>query len=104
MVIHRRTDPDHGYMHTVFASDGSGSSDVEDGTDALQIRWDWDNNGVYDPAWSTTETATHSFAWIATHTVRMEVMDTKGLTHSVTHDVIVWEEFKVYAPLVMRGP
>jgi hypothetical protein len=96
-------DPEWGYTHTDITFDGSGSSDVEDGMAALRVRWDWDNNGVYDTGWSTTKTATHSFSWIATHTVRMEVMDTKGLTHSVTRDVVVMEEFKVYVPLVMRG-
>jgi hypothetical protein len=36
----------------------------------------------------------------------MEVLDTEGLTHSVTHDVTVMiaEEHKVYVPLVMKGP
>ena len=97
-------DPEWGYTHTVITFDGSGSSDVEDGTAVLKVRWDWDNNGVYDTGWSTTKTATHSFPWIATHTVRMEVMDTKGLTHNVTRDVAIMEEFKVYAPFVVRGP
>lgn len=81
--------PITGTTSTVFNFDGSGSSDAEDPASALQVRWDWQNDGAYDTSWSTTKTATHTFGAAAVHTVRMEVLDTGGLSAAATRPVTV---------------
>lgn len=95
--------PTSGYTTTVYHFDASGCSDTQDATSALQVRWDWDNNGFYDTGWSTTKTASHSYTSVGTYTVRLEVMDTPGLKDTVTHQVRVSVPHLVYLPLVVRN-
>ena len=81
--------PTSGDTSTVFSFDASTCSDAEDATSALQVRWDWDNNGTYDTSWTTTKTESHSYIAVGTYTVRLEVQDTGGLTDTTTRQVTV---------------
>jgi PKD repeat protein len=81
--------PTSGDTSTVFSFDASACSDAEDATSALQVRWDWENDGTYDTSWNTTKTASHSYAAPGTYTVRLEVQDTGGLTDATTRQVTV---------------
>jgi len=80
--------PASGTLATTFTADASASSDLEDGS-AIQVRWDWDNNGSYDTGWSTTKTASHQYSSLGTKTIRLEVKDSQGLTASVTKSVSI---------------
>ncbi|MCH7733493.1 MAG: PKD domain-containing protein [Candidatus Marinimicrobia bacterium] len=82
-------DPTSGTTSTTFNFDASGSSDNEDATSALQVRWDWTNNGSYDTNWSTDKTTTHQYSTAGTYTVKLEVKDTGGLINSTTRQVNV---------------
>ena len=82
-------DPTSGTIQTVFTFDASGSSDNEDATNVLQVRWDWENDGTYDTNYSTTKTATHQYSTAGTYTVKLEVKDTGDLTHTYTKTVSV---------------
>ncbi len=82
-------DPPGGTAKTVFTMDASGSFDGEDGTDELQIRWDWENDGVWDTGFSAEKTATHQFQIEGTYLIRLEVKDSGGLTDSTTEEVRV---------------
>lgn len=96
--------PTSGYTSTVFSFDASACSDPEDTNPAvLQVRWDWENNGIYDTGWSTTKTANYSYTSVGTYTVRLQVMDTLGLKDTATHQVVVIEEHRVLLPLVVRN-
>jgi Calx-beta domain/Divergent InlB B-repeat domain/PKD domain len=46
----------------VFNFDASGVSDGEDAPAALQVRWDFDDDGTWDTGYSTTKTASHDYA------------------------------------------
>ncbi len=72
-----------------FSFDASGSSDAEDTVEDLQVRWDWDGDGNWDTGYSTDKTATHVYSIPDTYTVKMEVMDTGGLTDIATETVVV---------------
>lgn len=80
-------DPTSGTTATVFTFDASGSSDNEDATSELQVRWDWENDGVWDTGYGTTKMATHQS--LGTYTVKLKVKDSGGLTHTTTRQVIV---------------
>ena len=41
-------------------------------------RWDWDNNGACETAWSTTKTAQYRFGLPTLHNVRLRVRDSWG--------------------------
>ncbi|MFN2200395.1 MAG: PKD domain-containing protein, partial [Caldilineaceae bacterium] len=82
--------PSIGPPGTVFQFDASTSSDLETAVTALQVRWDWDNDGVFDTTWSTTKKESHVFTgssgWI--YPV-LEVRDAQGLIGHTTQKVWV---------------
>ena len=84
--------PPSGYLDTIFSFDASCSSDAQDPASALQVRWDWKNDGVYDTSYTTTKTATHQYTSAGTKTIKLQVRDTGGLTNTTTKSVIVSEE------------
>ena len=81
--------PASGTVDTVFNFDASGSTDNEDDTSVLQVRWDWENDGTYDTNYSTTKTATHQYTSTGTYIVKLEVKDSDGLTNSTVVSVSV---------------
>lgn len=94
--------PSVGDVSTVFEFDASGSHDAEDPTTLLKVRWDWDGDGTWDTGWSAELVAYHTFATPGNHTVRLEVMDTDGLTDDFELQVTVLELIPEFGALV--GP
>lgn len=82
-------DPTLGTTITTFTFDANNSSDIEDASTELQVRWDWDNDGTYDTDFSTTKTATHQYTIEGIYTVNLEAQDTDGLTQSLTAQITV---------------
>lgn len=82
-------DPLSGNTSTNFNFDASGCLDKEDPTSALEVRWDWENDGIWDTGYSTTKTDTHQYSTEGTKTVKLEVKDTGDLTHSTTSQISV---------------
>lgn len=83
--------PTLGTLVTVFEFDASGSSDKEDPTSALEVRWDWENDGTWDEDYTTTKTATHQYSSSGDKKVKMEVKDVDGSTNSTTKSVTINE-------------
>ncbi len=80
--------PASGDPSTVFTFTST-SFDAQDPSNLLQIRWDWENDGVWDTPWSHDAMAQHQFAVPGNDNVTMEVEDTGGLTANRTATVIV---------------
>jgi len=72
--------PVSGEVGTIFTFDASECYDGQDPTSLLNVRWDWESDGVWDTPWSTTKTATHSYGAPGVYAARLEVMDSGGLT------------------------
>jgi hypothetical protein len=70
----------HDNMTKTFVFDASSSYDAEDPLSALQFRWDWEGDGIWDTAWSSDPIAHHQFMVPGNYTVKLQVMDTGGLT------------------------
>jgi hypothetical protein len=81
--------PASGSISTNFLFDASASSDSEDPSSALEVRWDWEDDGTFDTAWSTTKTVSHKYQTPNTYQVRLQVRDTGGLIDSLTKQVTV---------------
>ncbi|TET90893.1 MAG: DUF1416 domain-containing protein [Methanomassiliicoccales archaeon] len=81
--------PPTGDTSTTFEVNASASSDLEDPTTALEVRWDWEDDGIWDTAWSMTKTAQHQYANPATYTIRLQIRDTAGLMNFTTRQVVV---------------
>lgn len=84
--------PTTGITGTTFTVDASGSSDDFDTADALQVRWDWQNDGVYDTEYSTQKVTTWQYpagTMIGRWTIKVEVKDRDGVTKTTTRDVML---------------
>jgi len=81
--------PATGTTVTVFQLDASGSSDDEDPISALQVRWDWENDGTWDTGWATTKTTSHQYSATGTKTIKLEVKDAEGAADDTTRTVTV---------------
>ena len=81
--------PLSGTTGTDFSFDASGCSDNQDAPSQLEVRWDWENDGIWDTDFSTRKTATHQYSIEGTKTIWLEVKDTDGLIDSTTQYIIV---------------
>jgi hypothetical protein len=86
--------PDQGDSTTVFHFDASGSNDATDDAAQLQVRWDWESDGLYDTAWSATKTSDHQFSLrrgqaSAVFAVTVEVSDGHGTSDTAERSVMV---------------
>lgn len=78
-----------GYVNASITFTGSGND--TDGKIA-GYRWDWTNDGTYDTAWSTSNTATHSYSSAGTYTVKLQVKDNDNATGTDTATVTISPE------------
>ncbi len=53
--------PGSGWMDTEFQFDASACSDPGDPDSTLSVRWDWEDDGIWDTSWSRTKTAAHMY-------------------------------------------
>ncbi len=82
-------DPTSGVVGTWFYFDPTGTHDNEDSMAWLLIRYDWEDDGVYDTGWlnPTNPHYRHRYDAVGAYTVRMEVKDREGLTDTAEHDI-----------------
>ncbi len=84
--------PQNGITSTLFQFDASGSSDDDQPTAELEVRWDWTNDGTWDTDYSTEKTANHQYSIIGDKTIKLEVIDNEGLTDSASKSITVTDE------------
>jgi len=92
--------PDTGYLATDFGFDASNCSDNEDYASALQVRWDWQNDGTWDTDYTTDTDTSHQFTSRGEYSVKLEVKDTEGATDTKTKTVLV--DSSNAGPIVME--
>lgn len=76
-------DTARGDTSTIFHFDASQSTDKEDPTSALMVAWNFGENATYSP-FTSTKTATHTYAHKNSYTVKLVVKDTQGLSDTIT--------------------
>ncbi len=81
--------PENGTTATTFSFDASGSSDTEDKVEDLLVRWDFENDGVWDTEKRTIKTVTHKFTQAMTYRVILEVTDLGGFTNTYSRNIVV---------------
>jgi hypothetical protein len=64
--------------------DASGSADLQDSSNLLQVRWDWESDGSWDTSYTTVKTATTTYSWTGTVTITLEVRDTDAATSTTS--------------------
>lgn len=81
--------PPYGNVDTVFVFNASEVHDLEDPTEELQVRWDWESDSIFDTEFTTTKIAQHKFATGGTFYITLEVKDSRGMTARKTDFVKV---------------
>src|SRR2546428_406657 len=80
--------PNSGNTSTVFSFTETAADD-HDSSSSIQVRWDWNGDGTWDTAWSTTKTATHTLSAARSYTVIVQAVDSGGLTAIQSHSISV---------------
>ncbi len=83
---------------TNFVADASASLDNITAPAELEVRWDWENDGVWDTSYTTTKAATHVYSVAGEKTIRLEVRDRADNAHWTTRTVRVGEA-SIFDPL-----
>lgn len=75
--------------------DASNIYDAEDVLSAIEVRWDYDNDGIYDTPFTYTKTASYSYTrGAAPHYVKLLTRDPGGLT---SQEALIVPEY-IYIP------
>ncbi len=89
--------PTSGDVQTNFTANASGSSDPQGRPDTLQVRWDWNGDGIWDTSWSTEVVSRHRFSEPGTYTLRLQVRDVGGLTAEAADTLVISALLRVSA-------
>jgi hypothetical protein len=92
--------PSIGNADTYFVFNASLSYDKEDPLSALKFRWDWQGDGIWDTAFSSSPYQTHSYYAGGTFKVILQVIDTGSLTGMTNRTVYV----DANPPFCFAGP
>ena len=79
----------YGNLTTIFYFDAEAVRDDEDFFNILEVRWDFESDGVYDTDFSMTKTATHFYGIEGDFTVTMQVKDSGGLTATMSKVIYI---------------
>jgi PKD repeat protein len=74
--------PLKGDLLTQFEFNASCSSDETYESGDLQVRWDWEDDGSYDTAYSTEKTASHTYNSAGIKSVKLQVKNPDGITRT----------------------
>lgn len=74
---------------TWFEFDASTSSDNLTAPAELEVRWDWQNDGIFDTPWSSEKKVTRNFESGGTKTILLEVRDAAGWTDTIVQQITV---------------
>ncbi|GAB1403843.1 hypothetical protein MASR1M74_10210 [Lentimicrobium sp.] len=77
-------DASRGDVNTIFNFDASAVTDEEDATSVLEVRWDWENDGIYDTEFTAVKTASHRYTTPGLYFPLLQVRDTRFMTDSTT--------------------
>lgn len=81
--------PELGTVETEFTVDASGSTDPEEESRFLQVRWDLDGDGVWDTLWGAVKVRKMQFSDLGSFPVRVEVKDSHGATAQASREIVV---------------
>jgi parallel beta-helix repeat protein len=94
--------PASGDTDTGFVFNASHSSDPNGPDSAIEARWDWNNDDVWDTNWTMEKIVDHTFATPGTYTVRLEIRDAHGVYANASQTISV-AEASVFLGLTLGG-
>jgi len=84
--------PASGPFTTTFTFNGEGSTDESGSSASLQVRWDFDGDGIFDTQFSTTKVVDHKYDGPDNYTVGLEVMNPEGWTDYKEQNLVVYAD------------
>ncbi len=96
--------PSSGPFTSTFNFDGSSTTDENDPTTSLQVRWDFDGDGIFDTEFTTAKTAEHKYEAADTYTVGMEAMNSEGWTDYEGMSLVVYSDSVAPVPSFFIDP
>jgi uncharacterized protein (TIGR02145 family) len=78
-----------GNLTTNFYFNAESCRDAEDLIDQLKVRWDFESDGIWDTEFVKEKTANHKYSASGSYHIKMEVIDTGGLTEVYSLSVTV---------------
>jgi len=94
--------PNTGNSETLFQFDANSSTDDNDDISALQVRWQWENGGLWTE-WTFEKTASHTFGTIGEKEIALEVKDKEGLVGSTKKSITLLSTLTVNISPVGAG-
>ena len=77
------------YVTTTSVRVDAAASDAGAGNANLWVRWDWEDDGVWDTGWSDNRTATHDYVEEGGWTIRLEVGNETRRLDQTTQRVVL---------------
>jgi len=90
-------DDDVGTTATEFTFNATSSSDEEDYTSQLEVRWDYEGDSEFDTTWSNNKYAYHQYLEAGEYEVTMEIRDLDGNISSASYEIKVVTNTPPYA-------
>ena len=87
--------PASGDINTTFTFNATNSYDKEDDVSLLMVRWDFDNDGIWDypsSGYAKIKSATHKFSKHGVYTVKLNVKDSFGSNDTVLRRITVLKQ------------
>lgn len=81
--------PGNGQTTTIFQFDAVNSKTTNPGDTILFLRWDWDNDDVWDTGFSRAKKFTHRYYKPGTYSPRLEVRNEAGMSDTIRQTVTV---------------
>ena len=84
--------PATGPFTEVFTFNSHNSHDVDDPTQDLRARWDWNGDGIFDTEYSLNKGIEHQYDAAGNYNVILEVINAEGWTDQENHTLIVYAD------------
>ncbi len=96
--------PAAGTTDTLYTFDATPSSDPDEEGEYLQVRWDWDGDGIWDTLWGAGKQKTHRFEDPGSYAIGLQVRDSWGKTGFCVQDLFIGENMYYPGALLAVTP
>ncbi|MBN2280788.1 MAG: family 16 glycosylhydrolase [Candidatus Marinimicrobia bacterium] len=94
--------PDSGYLDTEFLFDGNLSLDSDEGNENLQVRWDFESDGIWDTEFSSEKISSHRYNSAGLYLVTMQIVDSEEETDEADRTIKVHYVYDHFVTLLDR--
>ncbi|MEN8224922.1 MAG: hypothetical protein ABFS05_06125 [Bacteroidota bacterium] len=84
--------PTTGPFTAVFTFDASGTSSEGESAESIEIRWDWDGDGIFDTDYSPNKLMNYQFEVAGEYQVTLEAINSLGWTDTEVFHVYVYAD------------